>query len=418
MSFTDKLNEGFESLKKYILAFFTWLGLGIVMGLVGGTVGAGFSRLLSYVGSVREESQFLIFCLPAAGIVIALIYKLLKLDGTGTNGVFETVRGEKNVPIPLAPAVFVTTAITHLFGGSAGREGAALQMGGSLAALIGKILCVNEKNLHILTMCGMSALFSAVFGTPVGACVFAVEVASSGRLYTAALFPCMVSSVTAYGAAVLLGVRPEHYEIGAVPEFSFEYVWYTLIIGVAAAVVGIFFCTAMHKTHHLMRRLFKNRMIRAAVGGAVIVVLTLLVGNGDYNGSGAHIIEGIFEGHPVRQEAFLLKILFTAVTMGSGFKGGEIVPTLFIGATLGATAAGYLGMSVTLGAAIGMSALFGGVTNCPLTATVLAFELFGAEGAVYYLTAILVCYLLTGHFSLYSGQKILFSRIDDSELQV
>lgn len=416
MRLKETLTDGVSATKKYIFAFFIWVGLGGCMGAVGGAVGAVFSHTLSFVTGIRERFPFLLYLLPAAGVAVALVYKLLKLEGTGTNGVFETVRDEKTVPKRLAPAVFVCTAVTHLFGGSAGREGAALQMGGSIATLLGRLFAIRPKDKHILTMCGMSALFSAVFGTPVGACIFAVEVASTGRLYTAALFPCMVSSVTSFYVASMLGVTPERYDVGAVPELSPTLLLKTLLIGLAAAVVGILFCTAMYGIHRLFRTYIKNRPLRAAVGGAIIVALTLIVDTSDYNGSGSQIIEGIFEGEAIRPEAFLLKILFTAITMGSGFKGGEIVPTLFVGATMGGTVAGIIGMSVPFGAAIGMAALFGGVTNCPITAMILAFELFGSEGAVCYLAAILITYLLTGRFSLYSGQKILFSRIDDTEI--
>ena len=413
MDFKTKFLNGISVTKRYIAAFLTWLALGGVMGMLGGVVGALFSLLLTYATDTREKLPFLLYFLPLAGAFIAVIYKYCRLEGTGTNGVFETVRDERSVPKRLAPAVFVSTFITHLFGGSAGREGAALQMGGSLAALLGKITRISPKNSHILTMCGMSALFSAVFGTPVGACVFAVEVASTGRLYTAALFPCMVSSVSAFGMSQLLGVEPERYNVGAVPGLSGDILFKTLVIGLAVSLAGIIFCTAMHTSHRLFKRFIRQRPLRAAVGGVMIVVLTLIVGSSDYNGSGAHIIEGIFHGEAIRSEAFLLKILFTAITMGSGFKGGEIVPTLFIGATLGGTVAGYIDMSVPFGAALGMTALFGGITNCPITAMILSFELFGSDGAFLYLIAILTTYLLTGHFSLYSGQKVMFSRIDD-----
>lgn len=172
----------------------------------------------------------------------------------------------------------------------------------------------------------------------------------------------------------------------------------------------------MHKTHHLFKRVLPNKYFRTVVGGAIVILLTVLVGNSDYNGSGVHIIAGIFEGTSVPYVAFLLKIVFTAITMGSGYKGGEIVPTMFIGATLGATVATLVGLSAPFGAAIGIAALFCGVTNCPITAIILSVEMFGAEGIVYYLVAALISYLLSGQHSLYSGQRIVYSKLDDTKL--
>lgn len=412
----EKITAFFKTPVEYILVFLLWSALGTLMGLIGGAIGALFSHTLEFVTEVRREYSWIIYLLPVGGLVITALYALCKLSGANTNTVFETVRDEREVPFLLAPAVFVGTVITHLLGGSAGREGAALQIGGSVASLLGKIIRIDERRRHILTMCGMSALFSALFGTPVGACIFAVEVASAGRLYTAAMYPCCVSSVVAHLVATQLGVVPEHYGVGEIPELAISTLGSTALIGVAAAVVSIIFCAVMHKTHHFLKRYVSNKYLRVALGGAVVVLLTLIVGTNDYNGSGVHIIAGIFDGDSVRPEAFALKIIFTAVTMSTGYKGGEIVPTMFIGATLGATLASLIGLSTPLGAAIGIAALFCGVTNCPIAAIVLSVEMFGAEGAVYYLTAALISYLLSGQYSLYSGQRIVYSKLDDTKI--
>lgn len=412
----EKIKAFLDMPLKYIFVFVFWSVLGSFMGLVGGAVGALFAHGLEFVTHIREGNSWLLYLLPIGGLLIAVIYGVSKLSGSNTNTVFETVRDEKQVPFLLAPAVFAGTLITHLFGGSAGREGAALQIGGSIASLIGKIIKINERRRHILVMCGMSALFSAVFGTPVGACIFAIEVASAGRLYTAAMYPCCVSSVIAHLVAIWLNVAPERFEVGAIPELAVSTVGYSALIGIAAAAVSIVFCLAMHKTHHLFKKLLPNKYIRTVVGGGIVILLTLIVGTQYYNGSGAHIIAGIFEGESVPYVAFLLKIIFTAVTMGSGYKGGEIVPTMFIGATLGATVATFVGFSAPFGAAMGIAALFCGVTNCPIAAIVLSVEMFGAEGAVYYLVAALISYLLSGQYSLYSGQKIVYSKLDDTKI--
>jgi H+/Cl- antiporter ClcA len=397
----------------YVSAFVKWTLFSLIVGLAGGGVGAGFSHLISYVTDIRMANEWLIYLLPLGGIVIALIYHLLKVEHKGTNDVFEAVRSEKKVPFSLAPAITLGAGITHLLGGSAGKEGAALQLGGSIASLISKAFRSDDKDRHILTVSGMSAVFSAVFGTPMGAAVFAVEVVSVGYVSLSALYPSFASALVAYLIAVKLGVHPERFNVDLIPEVSAEYLLKVLALAVIVALVSILFCLAMKYSHEGFEKYIRNPYVRAAVGGIAVIVLTLMVGSKDYNGSGLHIIEGIFHGEEVSRLAFLLKIIFTAVTIGSGFKGGEIVPTLFIGATLGFTVADIIGMPVALSAAIAMVALFASVTNCPIASVFLAVELFGAEGLLYYALAIFVSFVLSGYFSLYTGQKIVFSKIKE-----
>ena len=191
-----------------------------------------------------------------------------------------------------------------------------------------------------------------------------------------------------------------------------------LVVAAAGALVSILFCWAMHTGAHLFQRFIRNEWLRAAAGGVLVIALSLLCGTADYNGGGIAVIERVFESGAVRPEAFLLKILFTAVTIGAGFKGGEIVPTLFIGATMGGALALVLGMSPAFGAAVGIAALFCGVTNCPLATVLLSIELFGREGALFYMIAAFVSFLLSGYFSLYSGQRIVFSKLREEEVNV
>ena len=246
-----------------------------------------------------------------------------------------------------------------------------------------------------------------------GAAVFAVEVVSVGYVSLSALYPSFASALVAYLVAVKLGVHPERFNVEVIPEVSAEYLMKVLALAVVVALVSIVFCLAMKHSHEAFEKYIRNPYIRALVGGVAIIVLTLIIGNRDYNGSGMHIIEGVFHGEEVSKWAFLLKIVFTAITIGSGFKGGEIVPTLFIGATLGYTMADAVGMPVAFCAAIGMVALFASVTNCPIATVFLAVELFGAEGLLYYALAIFVAFVLSGYFSLYTGQKIVFSKIKE-----
>ena len=397
----------------YVSAFVKWTFFSLIIGALGGGVGALFSHLISYVTQVRMANDWLLYLLPLGGVVIAFLYHILKVEHQGTNQVFEAVRSEKKVPFSLAPAITLGAGITHLLGGSAGKEGAALQLGGSIASVVGKIFKTDEKDRHILTISGMAAVFAAVFGTPMGAAVFAVEVVSVGYVSLSALYPSFASALVAYIVALKLGVHPERFNVGVIPEVSAEYLMKVLALAIVVALVSIVFCLAMKHSHEAFEKYIRNPYIRALVGGVAIIVLTLIIGNRDYNGSGMHIIEGVFHGEEVSKWAFLLKIVFTAITIGSGFKGGEIVPTLFIGATLGYTMAGAVGMPVAFCAAIGMVALFASVTNCPIATVFLAVELFGAEGLLYYALAIFVAFVLSGYFSLYTGQKIVFSKIKE-----
>lgn len=403
----------FSSAKEYALAFLRWLALGILVGLACGLLGALFAKSVSFVTLLREENPWLLFLLPIGGLASVGIYKLCRVEGYGTNQVFESARTDKKVPFLLAPAIFIGSVITHLFGGSAGREGAALQLGGSISSVISKGLRLNENARHILTLCGMGAFFSAIFGTPLGACVFALEVVSVGHFCSAAFFPALISSVTAYGVSVSLGVAPERFIISSAPDFSLDILWRVAIIAIAGALVSIFFCKALRFSEEIFEKYLKNPFLRIAVGGIFIVLLTLLVGTTDYNGGGIEIINRIFTSGTVRYEAFLLKIVFTAITVAAGFKGGEIIPTFFIGASLGGALALLLNLNVSFGAAIGMAALFCSVTNCPIATIILSVELFGSESIIFLGLAAIISFLLSGKSSLYSSQRLEYSKLNE-----
>ncbi len=405
----------FDDLKTilcYLVTFIKWTFLACLMGIIGGTVGAFFSKAITAVTQLRQLNGWLTYLLPLGGIVIVGIYALCRVEGLGTNRVFESVRLGNTVPLLLAPAIFAGSCITHLLGGSAGREGAALQLGGSIASGLGKLFRMGEKSRHILVMTGMSALFSAVFGTPLCAAVFAVEVVSVGYIYTSALYPCLISSLSAYFVSKAFGIKGEHFAVDVIPDVDIVMILRVAAIAVVAAVVSIVFCKAMHGAEHIFSK-FKNPYLRAVIGGGIIICLTLLVGDDTYNGGGIDIIEGIFHNGTIVYEAFLLKIVFTAITIASGYKGGEIVPTLFIGATLGSAIGSLIELPIPFSAALGIAAMFCGVTNCPLATVLLCLELFGSEGLIFYVLAAFMSFLLSGYYSLYTGQKIVFSKLSD-----
>lgn len=418
MQLSSYINNNFNKAKSFAAAFFCWLIAGIAVGVLCGLIGAAFSKSVSFVTELRAENDWLIYLLPVGGLLSVAVYKLCRVSEVGTNQVFDSIRSEKPLSFLLAPAIFIGSVITHLFGGSAGREGAALQLGGSVSALVSKLLRLDDKTRHILTLCGMGAVFSAIFGTPLGACVFALEVVSVGQICSAAIFPSLVSSVTAYLIACRFGIKPERFHLDFVPELSFDSLWRTAAVAVVTAIVSMLFCHAMHLSHKAAEKHIKNPFVRIFAGGVIVVLLTLIVGTRDYNGGGIEIIEGIFENGNVRPEAFILKIIFTVITISAGYKGGEIVPSLFIGATLGGALSSFVGLTPAMGAALGMSAFFCGVTNCPIATFFICTEMFGAQGMIFYAVAAAVSFVLSGYSSLYHSQHLVYSKLKEEIIDI
>lgn len=387
-----------------------WIIFAVLVGIIVGLCGTAFYFGMSLVTVVRTQNPWLIFFLPVGGLAIVALYHMLHDEkDTGTNLVLSAIHSDDELPFRMAPLIFISTLITHLLGGSAGREGAALQMGGSLGNTLGKLFHFDEKDKHIMIMCGMSAAFSALFGTPMAAAIFPMEVVSVGVMYYAALVPCVISSLIAHGIAYSFGVSNEMFLITDIPVFSIGNSVRISILAVLCALVSILFCVALHESEHLYKKLFQNPYLRVFVGGCIVLFLTLLVGNQNYNGTGINIIAQCIDGS-VRPEAFLLKIIFTACTLGAGYKGGEIVPSFFIGAAFGCLFGLTFGFSPTLCTAVGMTAVFCGVTNCPISSLLISFELFGYDGMPYFLLSVALSYMLSGYFGLYRSQKIIYSK--------
>ena len=387
-----------------------WVIFAILSGLIVGGVGTLFYFSMEVVTLVRTKHPEIIFLLPVGGIVIVGCYRLLHDDkDTGTNLVLSAIHSGEKLPLRMAPLIFISTLITHLFGGSAGREGAALQLGGSIGNGLGRLFRFDEKDKHIMIMCGMSAAFSALFGTPMAAAIFSMEVVSVGIMYYAALVPCVVSSLVAHAVASSFGISTEAFPLKSFPAFQTENAVLISILAVLCAGISILFCILLHQSEIVYKKLFKNPYLRVFAGGCMIVVLTLFVGDQTYNGTGMSVIAGCMKGS-VPPEAFLLKMVFTALTLGAGYKGGEIVPSFFTGAAFGCLFGNLTGFSPSLCTAVGMTAVFCGVTNCPITSLLISFELFGYDGMPYFLLAVAFSYMLSGYFGLYHSQKIIYSK--------
>lgn len=398
---------------RYSKTFIKWVIFSLIMGTICGLVGTAFHICVEYATGFREGHHPIIYFLPLAGVVIVFIYRICGIrHSKGTNLIIGSIRSvEDEIPSRMAPLIFVSTVITHLFGGSSGREGAALQIGGSIGVSIGKIFKLDESDKHILTLCGMSAVFSALFGTPITAALFSMEVISIGILYYCAFVPCLFSSVIAFEITQKLHVTHDHYAIAGIPSsIDVVMVLKVILLAILCAVLSSLFCIFMTFVHKLFRKYFKDQYIRVFVGGAILVLLNIVLNTTDYNGTGMNIIAKALNGeaHPT---AFLLKALFTAITIGCGFRGGEIVPSFFVGATFGCVTGGLLGIEPGFAAALGMVCFFCGVVNCPLTSLFLSIELFGAKGILFFTIGCAVSYMLSGYYSLYNEQKIIYSKL-------
>lgn len=394
-----------QKIQKYIL----YLGLGLLSGTVCGFCGVVFSKTLGFVTQIRQNNTWLIWFLIAGGLLSVFIYKLCRVRDINTTNVFDCVKTEQNLPTGLPVAIFCGTAISHLLGASTGREGAALQIGGGVANTISRVFKLDEDARHITVMCGMAALFSALFGTPLAACVFVIEVILTRICFLAAV-PVLASSVTAFLISTSLGVHPERFNIGTLPHFSLSLLWKTAVITLACILVAFVFCKCLNGGKALFKKIFKNEYLRISIGGAIIILLTLLIGNFDYNGGGIDIIERVFDG-TVKYEAFALKIVFTVICISAGFKGGEIIPTLFIGATLGGALATVLSLPIGTGAAVGMAVLFCAATKCPFATILMCCEMFGFSCAPLIIPVVIISFCAARYQGLYNNTKDLLQCI-------
>ncbi len=401
-----------ERAGRYIGTALKWLPLAAVVGALSGVLGAAFHGAIEVATAFRLAHSWTLYLLPVGAVVIFLFYKLCGIPSKmGTDLIIEAARSRKRVPLALVPAVFVGTVLTHFVGGSAGREGAALQLGGGLGNWLGRVFRLKADESHMITLCGMAAVFSALFGTPVTAALFVLEVTTVGSFYYAGLLPCLTAALTAFGVAGLLGAEPVRLAVAAGQAFS---VWNVLRIaglGVACGAVSIGFCLSVEQGKHWARKLITNKYIRGVIGGVIVLGLTLLVGTQRYNGAGMELVAEAVAGGEINWYDFLLKLLFTVITIAAGYRGGEIVPTFFVGAAFGAVFGPLLGLNAGLAAAVGMVAAFCGVTNCPVASVFLGVEVFGGEYMLFFMVACALSYVCSGYFSLYSSQTVAFSKV-------
>ena len=404
------LKKKLRPFRHYLFSILKWTFFGTLMGALGGLLGAGFHHALHFVTHVRGENTWLIFLLPLGGVMTIGLYWLLRLkNNRGTNEIIDATLDGRPVSPLVAPGIFLATSFTHLFGGSAGREGAALQLGGSIASLLGRIFRLEADDRKVLIMSGMSAVFAGLFGTPLTACLFTMEFESVGTIFSPALLPCYLAAFVASGISSQLGVHPEGLPMEAVNVLFTPDVWKFAVLALAVALLGIAMCWIFHKAEHFAQKWIPNVWLRITIGGALIVAMTLLVGDQRFNGAGMDMALQAVQGQTDWYN-FALKLLFTAITLAAGFKGGEIVPTFCIGATFGCMLGSLLGMDPRIAAALGLVGLFCCATNSPLASIVLSIEMFGADNLHVFALMCVICFVLSGRTGLYASQILRFSK--------
>ena len=354
-----------------------WFFLAVPMGLLCGLLGTLFHLAVEHATELRAAQPWLLFLLPVAGLLITALYKVTKCDGVGTNNVLRAVQSGEPVSILLVPAIFLGTVLTHLCGGSAGREGAALQMGGSIGWNLGTLLRLKDHDRRTATISGMAAFFSALI---------------------------------AYGCSLAFGIAPTHFALTA-PELNVRTALLVILLGVACAAVSRLFCRTLHFMEHTVPKLLPNPWVRVFAGGVLVIGFSYLFGVGRYNGAGMSVITAAVEQGQALPWDFLCKIFLTALTLACGFKGGEVVPSFFVGATFGCVVGPLLDLPAGFAAAVGLVSIFCGATNALIPSILLAFELFSGAGLELIALGCGICYMLSGHHGLYSSQTFVTNKL-------
>mgnify|MGYP004481134495 CR=1 FL=1 len=406
----SNFNEFQRAAKAAIRVALQWFFLAIPTGLICGLVGTLFHLSVELVTELRADQPWLLFLLPAAGLLITALYKATKCEGVGTNNVIRAVQSGEPVSILLVPAIFLGTVLTHLCGGSAGREGAALQMGGSIGWNVGALLHLKDHARRTATISGMAAFFSALFGTPLTAALFAMMVEDVGLTFTSAFVPAFTSALIAYGCSLAFGIAPTHFAITA-PELTVWNAFLVILLGFACAAVSRLFCGLLHFMEHKVPQLLPNPWLRVFVGGVAVIAFSYLFGVGRYNGAGMGVITAAVEQGEALPWDFLCKIFLTALTLSCGFKGGEVVPSFFVGATFGCVFGPLLGLPAGFAAAVGLVSIFCGATNALIPSILLGFELFSGAGLELIALGCGICYMLSGHHGLYSSQTFVTNKL-------
>ena len=393
---------------RVVVHLLRWIVLGAVVGVLAGLSSAAFLEVLAWATRTQTNHGWLLYLLPVAGLVIGLVYQLWGgCSAAGNSLIIDEIHDPKEwVPRRMAPLVFGGTVLTHLFGGSAGREGTAIQMSGSLTDAFSRLSKMGPGDRRLMLIAAMGGGFGAVFGVPLAGCVFGLEVQAIGRMRYDALVGALTASVV--GDLVVRGLGVKHTPLPELGEIHLTW-WLAVRFAVAGVAFGLASIAFVELTHGLKRlfALLPWAALRPVLGGLGVIGLVAIVGNRDYNGlSIPLILHSVLGGAGVVSVAFAVKILFTAVTLGSGFQGGEVTPLFVIGATLGVVLGRALDVPVPLMAAVGLVAVFAAAANTPLACTVMGAELFGGHGVVLFAIACITAFVCSGHRGIYATQRV------------
>ena len=411
-----------------------WTVLVAPISFVIGTVIALFLTLLNAAIHLRFEHKWLLYLLPLAGLLIHYIYSTIgKSAEKGNNLVMEKIHEPGGgLPKRMTPIIFITTILTHLFGGSAGREGTAVQIGGSMAAMYGKWFGLNPSDMRMILTAGVAAGFAAVFGTPLTGAIFALEVLTIGKIKYNALLPALIAGIVGDLAVGAWHVSHTHYHIDLVPEQHYPLSGYlhidpvllakVIVSSVVFGIASFLFSAAVNEVKAFSHVIFKRKWMIPVFGGLAIIMLTFLLGKPDYLSlgveaeyPGAVTISSAFQPGGSDTWSWFWKMVYTGITLGTGFKGGEVTPLFYIGATLGNTLSALLDAPASLFAALGFIAVFAGATNTPLACTLMGIELFGGEYALFFAVACFTSYICSGHSGIYNAQRISVPKLLDDE---
>ncbi len=394
----------FVSILRYL---FRWIPIGVLAGIMGGSASALLLWSLVIATDFRESHKWIIALLPLAGLLVGIMYRNF---GTaveaGNNLILDEIHDPKRtIPVRMTPLILIGTFMTHLFGGSAGREGTAIQTGASLADQLARPFRMNAVERRVLLMAGISAGFASVFGTPLAGAVFGMEVLAFGTISYDAIAPCFIAAFIGDFTTHAWGIQHTVYRVTAVPSLSMKGILLASVAGAAFGVVSMSFAELTHAIGHLFKKHIQWPPLRPFTGGAMVAVAVFAIGTTKYIGLGIPTIVAAFDGRQPPYD-FAVKLLFTAVTLGAGFKGGEVTPLFFIGATLGNALSYLLPLPPSLLAGMGFVAVFAGAANTPIASTFMAVELFGAEAGAYAAIACVASYLFSGHASIYHSQRV------------
>ena len=384
-----------------------WLVLCLTVGLLSGMASALFLVSLQWVSTFRDRHLVLVWLLPIGGLMVGLLYHYFGKEVVkGNNLILEEYEQPKErIPLKMAPLVLIGTLLTHLFGGSAGREGTAVQMGSAIADQFSKVFPLTKAERRTLLIIGISAGFASVFGTPIAGALFAIEVLFFSKVSYRSLIPSFLTAFVAYYTVELLHVQHTHYSIPSVPALSFIHLAWVFPVGIACGLTALLFSKTTHFFSTLFSKYITFPPIRPMIGGAVLVVSFYFLGTSKFVGLGIPTIVDAFQ-NPSEHFDFLWKLLFTCFTLGAGFKGGEVTPLFFVGATLGSALSGIIPLPVALLAGMGFVAVFSGATHTPIACTAMGMELFGVDCGIYIGLACLIAYFCSGSVGIYSSQIV------------